>query len=65
MFDVNVWIMSFDRYHFETLEDCDYLPEWVKEEYRGVRSEADFFSSGKSKPCRRSRCQVSNSANSK
>ena len=65
LFDVNTWIMSFDRYHFETLEHCDYLPKWVKDEYRGeVRSEADCFVSGKSKPCR-SRCQVSNSASSK
>jgi hypothetical protein len=60
LFDVNTWIMSFDRYHFETLEGCNYLPRWVKQEYLGVRSEADLFSSGKSKPCRRSRCQVSN-----
>ena len=65
LFDVNTWILSFDRYHFETLEECDYLPLWVKQDYLGVRSEADSFSSRKSKPRRRSRCQVSNSASSK
>ena len=29
-----VWTMSFPRWQFETLEDLDYLPSWVKEEYR-------------------------------
>ena len=27
------WIMSFERWRFETLEDLCYLPEWVREEY--------------------------------
>ena len=32
------WFMSFERWLFETLEDLDYLPDWVKDEYkRGVR----------------------------
>ena len=32
------WIMAFKRSRFETLEDLDYLPDWVKDEYRqGVR----------------------------
>ena len=32
--DARVWTMSFPRWRFETLEDLDYLPSWVKEEYR-------------------------------
>lgn len=32
--DARVWTMSFPRWQFETLEDLDYLPAWVKEEYR-------------------------------
>jgi hypothetical protein len=33
--DARVWTMSFPRWKFETLEDLDYLPAWVKEEYTG------------------------------
>ena len=33
--DARVWTMSFPRWKFETLEDLDYLPLWVKEEYTG------------------------------
>ena len=37
-FDTQTWILSFPRWQFETLEDLDYLPLWVKEEYQlGVR----------------------------
>ena len=37
-YELKTWIMSFERWRFETLEDLDYLPDWVKEEYRlGVR----------------------------
>jgi len=37
-YELKTWIMSFERWRFETLEDIDYLPDWVKEEYRlGVR----------------------------
>lgn len=32
--DAEVWTMSFPRWRFETLEDLDYLPSWVKEEYK-------------------------------
>ena len=30
----NTWIMSFDRRRFETLEQFDYLPDWVTYEKR-------------------------------
>ena len=33
-YDARTWRMSFPRWQFETLEDLDYLPLWVKEEYR-------------------------------
>ena len=33
-FDTQTWILSFPRWQFETLEDLDYLPLWVREEYR-------------------------------
>ena len=33
-YDAKTWRMSFPRWQFETLEDLDYLPLWVKEEYR-------------------------------
>ena len=33
-YDAKVWTMSFPRWQFETLEDLEYLPLWVKEEYR-------------------------------
>ena len=37
-YNLKTWIMTFERCIFETLEDLDYLPNWVKEEYRlGVR----------------------------
>ncbi len=37
-YDARTWTMSFPRWKFETLEDLDYLPLWVKDEYRlGVR----------------------------
>jgi hypothetical protein len=37
-FDTQTWILSFPKWQFETLEDLDYLPLWVKEEYQlGVR----------------------------
>ena len=37
-YDVRTWIMSFERWRFETLEHLDYLPCWVKEESKlGVR----------------------------
>ena len=37
-YDAQRWILSFPRWQFETLEDLDYLPLWVKEEYKlGVR----------------------------
>ena len=32
--DPHTWIMSFERWRFETLEDIGYLPLWVQEEYR-------------------------------
>ena len=32
-YDAKTWTMSFPRWQFETLEDLDYLPLWVKEEY--------------------------------
>ncbi len=32
--DARVWTMSFPRWKFETLEDLDYLPAWVKYDYR-------------------------------
>jgi hypothetical protein len=36
--DAMTWYMSFERWRFETLEDLDYLPDWIKDEYRlGVR----------------------------
>ena len=36
--DAQVWTLSFPRWQFETLEHLDYLPGWVKDEYRlGVR----------------------------
>jgi hypothetical protein len=33
-YDARTWMLSFPRWQFETLEDLDYLPLWVKEEYR-------------------------------
>jgi hypothetical protein len=37
-YDAKTWTMSFPKWQFETLEDLDYLPLWVKEEYLlGVR----------------------------
>ena len=37
-YDAKTWRMSFPRWQFETLEDLDYLPLWVQEEYLlGVR----------------------------
>ena len=33
-YNAKIWTLSFPRWQFETLEDMDYLPEWVKEEYR-------------------------------
>ena len=37
-YNARTWTMSFARWRYETLEDLDYLPHWVKEEYRlGVR----------------------------
>ncbi len=33
-YDAKTWRMSFPRWQFETLEDLDYLPLWVREEYR-------------------------------
>jgi hypothetical protein len=37
-YDATTWTMSFPRWQFETLEDLEYLPLWVKEEYQlGVR----------------------------
>lgn len=33
-YDAKTWTMSFPRWQFETLEDLDYFPLWVKEEYR-------------------------------
>ena len=33
-YDAKNWRMSFPRWQFETLEDLDYLPLWVREEYR-------------------------------
>jgi hypothetical protein len=37
-YDVQTWILSFPRWKFETLEDLEYLPQWVKSEYKmGVR----------------------------
>ena len=33
-YDARIWRMSFPRWQFETLEDLDYLPLWVQEEYR-------------------------------
>jgi hypothetical protein len=37
-YDAKRWTMSFPRWKYETLEDLDYLPLWVKEEYKlGVR----------------------------
>jgi hypothetical protein len=40
-YDAKIWTMSFPRWKFETLDDIDYLPLWVKEEYRlQVRSNA-------------------------
>ena len=37
-YNAKVWTLSFPRWQFETLEDLDYLPLWVKEEYKlGVR----------------------------
>jgi hypothetical protein len=33
-YNARTWTMSFPRWQFETLEDLDYLPLWVKEEYR-------------------------------
>ena len=33
-YDEKTWILSFPRWQFETLEDLDYLPLWVKEEYK-------------------------------
>ena len=32
-FGTQAWIMYFERWIFETFEDLDYLPLWVKEEY--------------------------------
>ena len=32
-YDVRIWTMCFSRWQFETLEDLDYLPLWVREEY--------------------------------
>ena len=32
--DAKVWTMSFPRWQFETLDDLDYLPAWVREEYK-------------------------------
>jgi hypothetical protein len=37
-YDAKNWRMSFPRWQFETLEDLDYLPLWVREEYRLKRS---------------------------
>lgn len=37
-YDARTWILTFERWRFETLEDLDYLPTWVKDEYlAGVR----------------------------
>ena len=33
LFETKTWIMSFERWKFETLEELEYLPAWVKEEY--------------------------------
>ena len=33
-YDARTWRMSFPRWRFETLLDLDYLPLWVKEEFR-------------------------------
>ena len=32
-YDAKIWLLSFPRWQFETLEDLEYLPLWVKEEY--------------------------------
>ena len=32
-YDARTWILRFPRWQFETLEDLDYLPMWVREEY--------------------------------
>ena len=32
-YDAKIWLLSFPRWKFETLEDLEYLPLWVKEEY--------------------------------
>ena len=32
-YDAKNWTLSFPRWQFETLEDLDYLPLWVKEGY--------------------------------
>ena len=32
-YDARIWTMCFSRWRFETLEDFDYLPLWVREEY--------------------------------
>jgi hypothetical protein len=37
-YDARTWTLSFARWRYETLEDLDYLPEWVTREYKlGVR----------------------------
>ena len=37
-YNAKVWTLSFPRWQFETLEHLDYLPVWVRDEYRlGVR----------------------------
>jgi hypothetical protein len=33
-YDARTWTLSFPRWQFETLEDLDHLPLWVKEEYK-------------------------------
>ena len=45
------WSLTFDRWKYETLQDLDYLPDWVKEEY--VLSSA-VLAKGKS-PCKSKR----------
>ena len=27
------WSLTFDRWKYETVQDLDYLPDWVKEDY--------------------------------